>query len=59
MGLQIPDTDIELNENPFTMAGYGVNSFIDVLKHVSLAMLCLSILAIPIFLIYSGMGNYY
>ena len=41
------------------MAGYGINAFIETLKHVAFVMLCITIIVIPLFMIYSGMGNFY
>jgi len=53
LGFELPKTDMDLSSNPYLSCGYGINSFIENLKFLSMVMLTLTIFAIPVYYIYS------
>ena len=54
MEIEMPLSDQQINEEPFLILGYGVNSYFDLLSYMSILMVMLTIFSIPILKIYSG-----
>lgn len=58
--MKVPKTELEVQQDPYLMLGYGMNAFFDVQYSMMQMFLCISIFSIPIYLTYSqgGQGAY-
>jgi hypothetical protein len=54
MDLKISKADMEIQEDPFLLLGYGMNAYFDVLISLSRMMLAITLFSIPIFVIYAS-----
>ena len=54
MGLKIPKSDKKVDKNLFLLLGYGVNSYFEVLKQLMNMFTFISIVFIPVFMIYAS-----
>ena len=59
LGLSLDEKALEINENPFMLAGYSITAFFENLKIIWIMFLMMSIFSIPIMYIYSTTGNDY
>jgi len=57
-GLHRPCGEVGAEDDPYLSAGYGVNSFFDILTSLATMFLCMSLFAIPVLMIYSGGSQY-
>jgi hypothetical protein len=57
LGVKMPKSDGEIQEDPFLILGYGVNAFFDILLSLCMMFCAISIVCIPIFIVYSKMGQ--
>ena len=57
LGIKMPKSEKQTQEDPFLILGYGVNAFFDILLSLCLMFCTISIAALPIFYIYSAMGQ--
>ena len=57
-GLHSPCSSLSSTGDPYLAAGYGVNSFFDILKSLAAMFFFISIIAIPVLLIYSSGSQY-
>jgi hypothetical protein len=55
--IKMPKSEIEIQEDPFLILGYGVNAFFDILLSLCMMFCFISVASIPIFIIYSSMGQ--
>jgi len=44
----------EQNENPFMLAGFGINSYFDIMRSLGFMFLCMSLMMIPSFYNYTS-----
>lgn len=57
LGVRIPESDLSQREQPYLIAGYGVNAYFDFLMHVCKMFLCIFIFALPLYYYYGkGVG---
>jgi hypothetical protein len=54
MDMQMPLSDQQIEEEPFLILGYGVNSYFDLLSYMSIMFVIVTIFALPIMKIYSS-----
>ena len=50
----MPFSDQQIEEEPFLILGYGVNSYFDLLSYMSIMFVIVTIFALPIIKIYSS-----
>jgi len=50
----IPENEEHSTENPFLLAGYGVNSFFDIMQRLLYMFIGISLFIIPVMIIYSS-----
>jgi len=53
----IPENEKENDEHPFMIAGYGVNSFFDIMKRLIFLFLVITLITFPMMMIYSKNTN--
>ena len=56
LDIELPQSDLDLEEKPFLLCGFGINAFMDLTGGLGFLMLFLRILNIPLFYIYSQNG---
>jgi hypothetical protein len=61
--IAIPESELELMEEPFLMLGYGINSYFDIMKQIMFMFMFITIVLSPVHYIYSsnnvqGMDQY-
>lgn len=54
LGIKEPKTDREVDEDPFRLLGYGVNSYFDFMYYLMKMFLAITILMIPVYCLYAG-----
>lgn len=54
MGMEIPATDLEIEEDPFLRLGFGMNSYYKLLRQLAVLFFMLSIFTMPLMFIYSS-----
>jgi hypothetical protein len=59
LGLEAPESDQQIAEDPFLLLGYGINAFFDLLSSLSTMFVWITIFFIPLFYIYSSHEAYY
>ena len=57
LGIKMPKSEKQIKEDPYLIIGYGINAFFDILLSLCTMFCMISIAAIPIFFIYSSMGQ--
>ena len=53
MGIDMPQSDREIEEDPFLILGYGVNAYLFMLQELARMFAVISLLAVPLFVIYA------
>lgn len=53
MSVKESKAERELNEDPYRVLGYGVNSFFDIMFNLAVLMTVITIFLIPVFYMYS------
>lgn len=56
LGMKMPKSEEEIQDDPYLVLGYGVNAFFDILWSLCVMFGCITIFCIPIFYIYKNMG---
>lgn len=57
LGVEIPESELQLLDNPFLMAGYGVNAYFQILSYLVRMFLFIAFCCIPLYTIFSkGVG---
>ena len=54
MEIKMAKSDIEINNDPFLLLGYGINAFFEVIQSVMYMFVCITIFCIPLYLAYAG-----
>lgn len=54
LGVKIPKNETQISQDPYLILGYGINAYFDILLSLSAMFVCISLICIPIFLIYSS-----
>jgi hypothetical protein len=54
LGLKLPKTEKKVNNNPFLLLGYGVNSYFEILEQLMKMFAFVSIFFIPVMAIYKS-----
>ena len=58
MGLEAPESDKQIAEDPFLILGYGINAFFDIISSLSVMFIWITIFFLPLFYIYSSHTTY-
>lgn len=58
LNLPSPCSSLKIGDDPYLAAGYGVNSFFDILKSLAMMFFFMSLFAIPVYIIYSSGSHY-
>ena len=53
MDLKTAKNEKEIDEDPYLLLGYGVNSYFDILASLSIMFACITIFCIPVMYVYS------
>ncbi len=53
MKLKMPKSDREVQEDPFLLLGFGINSYFDVMKDLMIMFTAITFFLLPLFVIYS------
>eukprot|EP00352_Strombidinopsis_acuminata_P005189 CAMPEP_0176366210 /NCGR_PEP_ID=MMETSP0126-20121128/21023_1 /TAXON_ID=141414 ORGANISM="Strombidinopsis acuminatum, Strain SPMC142" /NCGR_SAMPLE_ID=MMETSP0126 /ASSEMBLY_ACC=CAM_ASM_000229 /LENGTH=138 /DNA_ID=CAMNT_0017723545 /DNA_START=133 /DNA_END=549 /DNA_ORIENTATION=+ len=57
LDMEIPTSDIALDEDPFLQVGYGINAYFDVISQLAWMFVFISIFMIPSMIKYSEYGG--
>ena len=58
MEIDMPESELNLEKDPYLILGYGVNAYLYLLWELARMFMVVSVIAIPIFAIYSaGVGG--
>ena len=52
--IKVPKTDIMMQQDPYILLGFGINSYFDLLWSLSMMMAVITVFSIPIYYIYGG-----
>ena len=52
--IKVPESELELEEEPFLMLGYGINSYFDILKQLMNMFIVITIVLCPVYYLYAG-----
>jgi len=53
MEVKMPKSDIEINDDPFLLLGYGINAFFELMQSLMYMLICITIFCIPLYLCYA------
>lgn len=54
LSITIPESELELQREPFLMLGYGINSYFDIMKQIMFMFIFITIVLCPVYYLYSS-----
>ncbi len=56
MEIELSQSEIEMEENPLLLLGFGINAYFNIIKQMLYMMIAVCIINMPLFYIYGGYG---